>query len=70
MVKSLRDKYGISFAGGQSSLKGKIFRLAHIGYIDRFDLILAISALEKVLLELDYKFELGSGIKAAEEVLF
>ncbi len=70
LVKSLRDKYGISFAGGQSSLKGKIFRLAHLGYIDRFDLILAISALEKVLLELDYKFELGSGIKAAEKVLF
>ena len=70
LVKSLRDKYGISFAGGQSSLKGKIFRLAHIGYIDRFDLILAISALEKVLLELGYKFELGIGIKAAESVLF
>jgi len=49
-------------------LKGKVFRIAHMGYIEEFDIIVGISCLEKVLAQLGYKFELGTGIKAAEQV--
>ena len=69
LVKNMREKYGVTIAGGQSQLKGKIFRIAHLGYVDTFDLIVAISALEMALSELGYKTELGMGVKAAEEVL-
>ena len=69
LTKMLKEKYGINFAGGQAQLKGKIFRIAHLGYFDKLDIILAISALEMALYELGYKFELGAGIKTAEEIL-
>ena len=69
LVKNMRQKYGVTIAGGQSQLKGKIFRIAHLGYADTFDLTVAISALEMALSELGYKVELGMGMKAAEEVL-
>ena len=69
LIKRLKEKYGVNFAGGQAQLKGKIFRIAHLGYFDKLDVITAISALEMALSELDHEFELGSGIKAAEEVL-
>jgi len=68
LVKTMRDTYGITIAGGQSELKGKVFRIAHMGYITEFDIILCISCLEKVLHQMGYKFELGKGVKAAEEV--
>lgn len=68
IVKLMRESFGVTIAGGQSKLKGKIFRIAHMGYIDKFDIITAISALEMALFKLGYRFELGSGIKAAEEV--
>jgi aspartate aminotransferase-like enzyme len=70
VVKLLREKYGITIAGGQGEAKGKIFRISHMGYSDRFELILVISAVEIVLKELGYHMELGSGVRAAEEYLF
>ncbi len=69
LTKMLKEKYGINFAGGQAQLKGKIFRIAHLGYFDKLDIILAISALEMALSELGYKLEPGVGVKAAEEIL-
>lgn len=69
LVKTMRDTYGVTIAGGQAALKGKIFRIAHMGYIGESDIIECISCLEKVLSELGYKFDLGRGIKAAEEEL-
>lgn len=69
LVKTMRDEHGVTIAGGQSEMKGKIFRIAHMGYISEFDIILGISCLEKVLKKMGYSFELGVGIKAAEEVL-
>jgi aspartate aminotransferase-like enzyme len=69
LVKTLRDVHGVSIAGGQAQVKGKIFRIAHLGYMEKFDVITALSAVEIGLKELGYKFELGSGIKAAETVL-
>lgn len=64
LVKTLRTEYGVSVAGGQASMKGKIFRIAHLGYMQDFDMIIGISALEIVLKKLGYKFELGTGVKA------
>jgi aspartate aminotransferase-like enzyme len=68
LVKTMRDGFGVTIAGGQEELKGKIFRIAHMGYIGEFDIITGISCLEKVLTQMGYKFQLGAGIKAAEEV--
>ncbi|KPK98401.1 MAG: class V aminotransferase [Omnitrophica WOR_2 bacterium SM23_72] len=68
LVKTMRDAYGVTIAGGQSEMKGKLFRIAHMGYIEEFDIILGISCLEKVLFQMGYKFSLGAGVKAAEEV--
>jgi aspartate aminotransferase-like enzyme len=68
LIKTMRDTYGVTMAGGQSELKGKVFRVAHMGYIEEFDIIAGISCLEKVLAQMGYKFTLGAGVKAAEEV--
>ncbi|MDD5253450.1 MAG: alanine--glyoxylate aminotransferase family protein [Candidatus Omnitrophota bacterium] len=68
LVKTMRDAYGVTIAGGQAELKGKVFRFAHMGFIEEFDIIAGIACLEKVLKELGYSFELGAGVKAAEEV--
>jgi serine---pyruvate transaminase len=69
VVKILREKHNLTIAGGQDRAKGKIFRLAHMGYIDPSDIIAGIAAVEMTLKELGYQFELGAGIKAAMEVL-
>ncbi|MCD6353432.1 MAG: alanine--glyoxylate aminotransferase family protein [Proteobacteria bacterium] len=69
IVKILRDKHNITIAGGQSQAKGKIFRVAHLGYVDTYDIIIVISALEMTLRELGYEVELGKGVKAAVEIL-
>ena len=68
LVKTMRDTYGITIAGGQEELKGKIFRIAHMGYIAESDIITGLACLEKVLTQLGYKFNLGAGVKAAEEI--
>ncbi len=70
IVKLLREKYGITIAGGQGEAKGKIFRISHMGYTDRFELILVLSAVEIALKELGYPLELGRGLQAAEEYFF
>ncbi len=66
----MRDKYGVSIAGGQEELKGKICRIATMGFMTEFDVIVAISCLEIVLKEMGYSCELGTGVKAAQEALF
>jgi len=68
LVKTMRDTYGVTIAGGQAELKGKVFRIAHMGFIAEFDIITGLSCLEKVLAQMGYKITLGAGIKAAEEV--
>ena len=69
IYKKLREKYGITGAGGQDKAKGKIFRLAHLGYAGAFDVITGIAALEMVLKELGHSLKLGAGVAAAQEVL-
>ncbi len=63
-----RREYGVAFAGGQGVLKGKIFRIAHMGFCDKTDVIVAVGALEMALARLDWPVELGSGVRAAQEV--
>ncbi|OGP86506.1 MAG: hypothetical protein A2Y95_07975 [Deltaproteobacteria bacterium RBG_13_65_10] len=67
--KTLRDQLGVTIAGGQGAAKGKIFRIAHLGYADRFDVIIGIAALEFALASLGYPVKIGEGVKAAEERL-
>jgi aspartate aminotransferase-like enzyme len=67
LVKAMRDTYNVTIAGGQSEMKGKIFRFAHMGFIEEFDIIVGIACLEKVLKQAGYKFNLGAGVKAAQE---
>jgi aspartate aminotransferase-like enzyme len=68
VVAKMREK-GIWIAGGQAQAKGKIFRIAHMGFIDEQDLLGTLGALEIVLNDLGYKVELGVGLKAAQEIL-
>jgi len=68
IVKEMRARFGAIVANGQGSMKGKIFRLAHLGYYDAADLFAGLAALEIVLLKVGHKVELGSGVRAAQEV--
>ncbi|QWR77249.1 pyridoxal-phosphate-dependent aminotransferase family protein [Candidatus Magnetomonas plexicatena] len=70
IYKVLRETYGVTCAGGQDAAKGKIFRIAHLGYADRFDIITAVSAIEMTLRKLGAPVELGKGVAACEELLF
>ena len=60
---------GVTIAGGQDHLKGKIIRLAHLGYIDTFDVIIALSAVEMALQKFGKKVQLGKGVAAAQKIL-
>ncbi|MCL6471754.1 MAG: alanine--glyoxylate aminotransferase family protein, partial [Firmicutes bacterium] len=68
LVKGLKNKYGITIAGGQDHLKGKIFRIGHLGYFDRFDIMTTLAGTEMVLSDLGYPVALGVGVQAAEKV--
>ena len=65
----MREEYGVSIAGGQVALEGKIVRLAHMGYMGRFDVIVGLSALEMMLHDMGFKLELGKGVAAAQKLL-
>ena len=65
----MRDGMGVDIAGGQDHLKGKIVRIAHIGYAGPFDVITAISTLEMALHRFGQEIPLGRGVQKAEEIL-
>jgi len=69
LFRYLRDRMRITFAGGQDRLKGKIIRLAHLGYVDVFDVVNGVAALELALHRFGVPIELGRGVGAAERVL-
>jgi aspartate aminotransferase-like enzyme len=66
--KQMRDRFGITIAGGQSRLKGKIVRIAHCGYFGAFDIVATIAGLEMTLRELGHELEPGTGVGAAQGV--
>lgn len=69
LVKYLRDEMGVTLAGGQDHLKGKILRIAHLGYVDTFDVVIAIASIEMALSKLGHKVEFGKGVAAAQQIL-
>ena len=68
LLNKLEKQYGLKLANGQDDLKGKILRLAHMGYIDQFDILAAIAGVELVLGEMGHPVELGKGLAAAQRV--
>ncbi len=69
LIKLLKTEYGVTFAPGQDKLKGKIFRAAHMGGIDKEHTMEAIKALEIGLTKMGHNFKSGSGVDAAAKVL-
>jgi len=69
LVSYLRNDLGILFAGGQGHLKGRIFRIAHIGYFDDFDILIAIGGLERALKAVGHDVKLGAGLAATQDYL-
>lgn len=68
LVKKLREEWGISIVGGQGKVKGKIFRIGHMGYCDRTDVLMTIAALECVLVEMGISVNRGAGVSEAQDV--
>lgn len=64
VLKQLEKEYGYKLADGQDTLKGKIWRLSHMGYVDPFDVLGAIAALELVLTTQGVAVTLGAGVSA------
>ena len=67
VISGVRNRFGITLAGGQGDLKGKIFRIGHIGWFDVFDITTALAAIEIVLAELGADIERGVAVTAALE---
>ena len=68
--KTVKEKYDILLAGGQDHLKGKVFRIGHLGFVNDRDILSAIAAIEGSLYKLGVnEYEIGSGIKAASAKL-
>jgi aspartate aminotransferase-like enzyme len=65
----MRKTFNCNVAAGQGSMEGKIFRISHMGYVDQFDTLGVISALENTLKMFNYKFEFGAGVAAAHKEL-
>ncbi len=69
LVKTMQSKYLAYISGAQDPMKGKFFRIAHLGYMGAFDVITALTALEMALLDEGYKLELGKGVAMAQKIL-
>ena len=66
--KLMRDRFGVTIAGGQGRLKGRIARIAHCGYFGAFDIVVTMAAFEMTLRQLGHEVELGAGVAAAQRV--
>jgi len=69
VLEFLRDRMNVILAEGQDQLKGKVIRIAHVGYMGAFDVVTAIAALEMALRKFGAEIPFGRGVAAAEEVL-
>ena len=67
LVKHLFNRYGIKLVGGQDGAKGRVFRIAHLGYFDDFDMLVVIGAVERGLHDLGARVQLGAGLAAAQQ---
>lgn len=68
LIKLLQERHHVTVAGGQGSMAGKLFRIAHMGYIAPSDVLVALGALELSLAELGYPVTPGQGLGAAQAV--
>jgi aspartate aminotransferase-like enzyme len=68
IVKEFRSRFGAIIANGQGTMKGKIFRIAHLGYFDFADLFAVVAALEIILKANGYPVTYGTGVRAVQEV--
>ena len=66
--KLMRDRFGVTIAGGQGRLAGRIARIAHCGYFGAFDIVVTMAAFEMTLRQLGHEAELGAGVAAAQRV--
>jgi serine---pyruvate transaminase len=64
----LKSRFGITIAGGQGKLSGRICRIGHCGYYDYRDILTTLGALEIVLADLGHPVEIGAGVAAAQRV--
>lgn len=69
LFKYLRDKLGVTMAGGQDALKGKILRVGHMGYVDVFDIYTGFAAIELALHKLGHKVEFGAAARAMGPIM-
>lgn len=68
IVAAYSTEHNITIAGGQGEMRGRIFRLGHMGYAAEFDVIVALAALEQVLAGLGQPVDFGAGVRAAQKV--
>jgi aspartate aminotransferase-like enzyme len=68
IVAAYAKEHNITIAGGQGEMKGKVFRLGHMGYVAEFDVIAALAALEQVLAGLGLPIDFGASVRAAQKV--
>jgi aspartate aminotransferase-like enzyme len=68
IVRAYGAEQNITIAGGQGEMKGKLFRFAHLGWVDESDLVVGLAALERVLVRLGVPVELGAGVAAAQRI--
>lgn len=68
ITKRMLDDWGISIVNGQGKMKQDVFRIGHVGYCDRCDVLMTLAVLESVLYELQFPVILGRGVSAAQEV--
>jgi aspartate aminotransferase-like enzyme len=68
VVRTYGEEHNITIAGGQGEMKGKIFRLAHLGYVDESDVLVGLAALERVLARLGVPVEFGTAVGAAQKL--
>ena len=68
ILATYSTSHNITIAGGQGEMKGKVFRLGHMGYVAEFDVISALAALEQVLQELGHAVDFGASVSAAQKI--
>ena len=68
-IRSMQQKYRVYISGAQEPHKGEFFRIAHLGYIDGFDILIVLCAMEMAFSELGYNIKSGSSVAAAQNIL-
>jgi len=66
---ALRSRCGVTFAGGQGEFSGRIIRISHLGYVDGYDVLAALAALEEALGACGFTVNRGAGVAAAHDAM-